>query len=167
MLKIGVLSDTHSFLNKNIPDFFSSCDEIWHAGDIGDIIVSDNLSKLKKFRAVHGNIDNYIIRNVFPKYQFFNCEDLKVLMMHIGGYPGKYSPEAKELILKYKPEIFVAGHSHILKIIYDKKNKLLYINPGASGNTGFHNFITAVKFTISGKNISDMEILELKRNGLP
>jgi len=166
MLKIGVISDTHSFLNEQIFDFFSSCDEIWHAGDIGDISVADKLSKFKKFRAVYGNIDNYVLRKEYPKFQHFICQELNVIMMHIGGYPKKYSPEAKELILRFKPDIFLAGHSHILKIMYDKKNNLLYINPGAAGNSGFHKVITAIKFTISGKNISDMEILELQRGRL-
>lgn len=166
MLQIGILSDTHSYLNEQILNFFSTCDEIWHAGDIGDIAVINSLSGLKETRAVYGNIDNYLIRKEFPQYQYFSCEDMNILMMHIGGYPGKYSSEAKELILKYKPDIFVSGHSHILKIMYDKKNSLLYINPGAAGNSGFHKVITAVKFKISEKNISDMEVLEIQRNTL-
>jgi len=166
MLKIGILSDTHSHLSDQICDFFSTCDEIWHAGDIGDISVADSLKKFKRFRAVHGNIDNYILRKEYPQFQYFSSEELKVLILHIGGYPGKYSPEAKELILNYKPDIFVTGHSHILKVMYDKKNNLLYINPGAAGNSGFHKVITAVKFKIEGKDISDMEILELQRNRL-
>lgn len=166
MHQIGILSDTHSYLNQQILNFFSTCDEVWHAGDIGDINVVNSLSELKKIRAVYGNIDNYIIRKEFPLYQYFSCEKINILMMHIGGYPGKYSPEAKELILKYKPDIFVSGHSHILKIMYDKNNSLLYINPGAAGNSGFHKIITAVKFNISEKNISEMEVLEIQRNTL-
>ncbi|MDO9511775.1 MAG: metallophosphoesterase family protein [Bacteroidales bacterium] len=163
MKRIGLLSDTHGFLHPKLENFFKDCDEIWHAGDIGSLIVSDTIGVQKYLRAVHGNIDDHRVRIEFPAVQFFECEGLKVLMMHIGGYPGNYSPEAKEAIQKYKPGLFIAGHSHILKVIYDKKNDLLHMNPGAAGTAGIHHLITALRFTIDDGKPTALEILEIPR----
>lgn len=163
MLKVGLLSDTHSFINPRILDFFSDCDEIWHAGDIGSMETAEKLSALKPLRAVYGNIDGSALRQTYPEFQNFRCEDVKVLMTHIGGYPGRYERIARLKIEQEKPGIFISGHSHILKIIYDNKNNLLHINPGAAGNYGFHHVITCVRFAIDGKDIRNMEIFEKQR----
>ncbi len=166
MQKIGLLSDTHGFLNERIIKFFENCDQIWHSGDIGSLEVADKLMKMKPLKAVYGNIDDYIIRKTFPLVQSFYCEDVKVLMTHIGGYPGHYEKTIKPLLEEEKPRIFVSGHSHILKIIYDKKYNLLHLNPGAAGNSGFHQMITALRFSIEGSNIENMEIFELPRKSI-
>ena len=163
MQKIGLLSDTHGSINPRILDFFAACDEIWHAGDIGNMETAEKLSDFKPLKAVYGNIDGQEIRNSYPKYQVFNCELVKVLMTHIGGYPGHYEKEARQLIVSEKPGIFISGHSHILKVMYDKKHELLHINPGAAGNSGFHNVITCVRFIIDGKDIRDLEVFEKER----
>ena len=135
MLRIGLLSDTHGFINPRILDFFSNCDEIWHAGDIGNTDTADKLGALKPLRAVYGNIDGTQLRMSYPKNQVFFSEQVKVLMTHIGGYPGRYEKEARQLIESEKPGMFVCGHSHILKVMYDKKHELLHFNPGAAGNS--------------------------------
>lgn len=163
MRRIGLLSDTHSSINQRILDFFAPCDEIWHAGDIGNKETADKLSAFKPLKAVYGNIDSAEIRQSYPKNLIFECEEMKVFITHIGGYPGRYEKEARQLIESEKPEIFISGHSHILKVIYDKKHKLLHINPGASGNSGFHHLITAVRFVIEGKDIKDLEVFEKQR----
>lgn len=163
MQRIGLLSDTHGFINQRIFDFFSDCDEVWHAGDIGNIETADKLSGFKTLRAVYGNIDGSDVRKSYPKIQLFNSEDLKVFMTHIGGYPGRYEKEALQLINTEKPGLFISGHSHILKVMYDKKHLLLHINPGAAGNSGFHNLITCVRFVIDGKDIKDLEVFEKQR----
>jgi putative phosphoesterase len=163
MPRIGLLSDTHGTINQRIIDFFSNCDEIWHAGDIGNIETADMLKSVKPFRAVYGNIDGTQVRSSYPKNQIFWCGGIKVLMTHIGGYPGHYEKESRQLIVTEKPGLFITGHSHILKIMYDKKYGLLHINPGASGNSGFHNVITCVRFVIDGEQIKDMEIFEKQR----
>jgi uncharacterized protein len=164
MKRIGLLSDTHTFIDEKILDFFKDCDEIWHAGDIGNIETADKISDLKPLKAVYGNIDGQDVRTVYPKIQSFDCEEVKVLMTHIGGYPGKYEKEMKVLIEKMKPNLFISGHSHILKVIYDNKNELLHINPGASGKSGMHKVKTAVRFNIKGKEIKDLEVFEINRN---
>jgi len=163
MLRIGLLSDTHGFINPRILEFFSICDEIWHAGDIGNLETSDYLASFKKLRAVFGNIDGTELRKTYPKNQVFFCEGVKVLMTHIGGYPGRYEKEARQLIESENPGLFITGHSHILKVMYDKKHELLHINPGAAGNSGFHQVITCVRFVIDGKNIRDLEVFEKQR----
>ena len=164
MKKIGLLSDTHSFLDQKIWDFLKDCDEIWHAGDIGNMEVADKLSKAKPFKAVYGNIDGQEVRISFPKIQHFQCEEVKVLMVHIGGYPGRYERGVKEMIQKLKPKLFISGHSHILKVMYDKKNDLLHMNPGAAGKSGFHKHQTAVRFKVDGKEIKDLEVYEKQRH---
>jgi len=163
MVRIGLLSDTHSSLNPRILDFFTVCDEIWHAGDIGNIETADKLAAFKPLKAVYGNIDGGELRKTYPKNLIFSCEEIKVLMTHIGGYPGRYEIETRKLIDKERPGIFISGHSHILKVMYDKKYNLLHINPGAAGNSGFHHLITCVRFVIEGKDIRDLEVFEKQR----
>ena len=164
MKKVGLLSDTHGFIDDKILDFFKECDEIWHAGDIGNIKTFDKIALYKPTKAVYGNIDGSDIRAVCPKFQRFNCEEVSVLLTHIGGYPGKYETEIKELFKTETPNLFICGHSHILKVIYDKNYDLLHINPGAAGKFGLHRKQTALRFIIDGKNIKDLEIWEKDRN---
>ena len=164
MRRIGLLSDTHGFLYERLLLFFEEVDEIWHAGDIGTMEVADKLAGFKPFRAVHGNADGLEIRHLYPKHQRFMCEDTDVWITHIGGYPGRYRQEVKPEIFQNPPNLFITGHSHILKVINDKKSGLLHINPGAAGYYGFHKFCTAVRFIIDGKNIKEMEIWEKERD---
>jgi len=163
MTKIGLLSDTHAFLHPKIFDFFKDCHQIWHAGDIGSISVAERLNDFKPLTAVYGNIDNQLLRTIYPEKQLFFCEDVKVFMTHIGGYPGRYALNVKETIKLETPDLFISGHSHILKVMYDQKNHLLHINPGAAGKSGFHQIITLLRFTIDGKEIKDLEIMELDK----
>lgn len=160
MTKIGLLSDTHAWLNPKIYDFFKECDEIWHAGDIGSDDVAIELAAFKKLRAVYGNIDDWDIRSDFPQFQFFNIEEMKVVMTHIGGYPNAYAAGIKEILVKEKPDIFISGHSHILKVMRDPKLGLLHLNPGAAGLKGFHKKVTMMRFQIDGKEASNLEIYE-------
>lgn len=160
MKKIGVLSDTHGYLHPKIFEFFKNCDELWHAGDIGSLDLAEELGEFKPLHAVFGNIDMYDVRLKYPEFNEFECEDVKVLMTHIGGYPGKYYPAARKMIEKVKPKLFIAGHSHILKVMYDKKYDLLHVNPGAAGRQGLHQKITFVRFVVDGKDIKDLEIFE-------
>lgn len=161
MQRIALLSDTHNYLDPKIFKYFEECDQIWHAGDIGTITIADELSKIKPLIAVYGNIDGQDVRKVHPLNQCFMCENVKVLMTHIGGYPNRYSHEALEEIKRNAPQLFICGHSHILKVMYDEKYKLLHINPGAAGNHGFHNVKTIVRFTIDKDKIKDLEVIEL------
>ncbi len=161
MTKIGLLSDTHNFLDERIFIHFDSCDEIWHAGDIGSLTVTDALSEFKPLRAVYGNIDGVELRRMFPLHNRFQCEDVDVWLTHIGGYPGKYAPEVRAELFINPPQLFISGHSHILKVQYDKKLNLLHINPGAAGKYGFHTIRTLVRFEIDGKNIQNLEVIEL------
>lgn len=163
MIKIGLMSDTHGFIHPRVPDFFSEVDEIWHAGDIGNQETADLLAKIKPLRAVYGNIDGGTLRQSFKEVELFQCEQVKVLMIHIGGYPGRYDHKARNLIEEHRPGIFVSGHSHILKVIYDKKYQLLHMNPGSSGKSGMHKLITMIRFVVDGKDIRDLEIFEAKR----
>jgi putative phosphoesterase len=163
MQRIGLLSDTHGSVQPRVMDFFSNCHEIWHAGDIGNMETADKLAAVTTLKAVYGNIDGADLRLRFPKYQVFMCEQVKVMMTHIGGYPGKYEKEARLRIEAEKPGIFICGHSHILKVMYDKKHELLHINPGAAGNSGFHHVITCIRFVIDGKDIRELEVFEKQR----
>ena len=163
MKKIGLLSDTHGWLNPAVFEFFKDCDEIWHVGDIGSTDVADSLSAFKPLRAVYGNIDDQKVRLMFPRINIFTIENVKVMMTHIGGYPGRYEPGIKELIIKEKPNIFISGHSHILKVMNDHNLHLLHINPGAAGNSGFHKVITMLRFQIDGSDIKNMELYEKRR----
>ncbi|NOY50943.1 MAG: metallophosphoesterase family protein [Chlorobi bacterium] len=162
MTRIGLLSDTHSYLHPKIFSFFDDCDEIWHAGDIGDIKTADKLRSFKPLRAVYGNIDGGSLR-FFKETEVFRIEGVKVMMTHIGGYPGRYAKGVGATIKEIKPKLFISGHSHILKVINDKKNRLLHINPGAAGKSGFHNKITLVKFIIDNERITDLSIFETDR----
>lgn len=164
-MKIGIISDTHGFVHPELFTFFEKCDEIWHAGDIGNIETAERLEAFKPLRAVHGNIDDHVVRLQYPEDQFFQVEDIRVYMTHIGGYPGHYLPEIRILLQDKQPELYVCGHSHILKVIYDKKLNLLHINPGAAGTSGFHKHITMVRLAIDGKEIKDLEIFDKERRG--
>jgi phosphoesterase, MJ0936 family len=164
MLRIGLMSDSHGCIQPKIFDFFKDVDEIWHAGDIGNIQTAESLAAFKPLRAVHGNIDDHIVRMQYPEDLFFNIEDVNVYMTHIGGYPDHYLPEIKHVLMDRKPDLFVCGHSHILKVMFDEKLNLLHINPGAAGNSGFHKKITMIRFAIDGKEFRNMEIFEIDRN---
>lgn len=163
MQKILLLSDTHSYIDDQIIKFVKEADEVWHAGDIGSLEVTDSILKLKPLRAVFGNIDGKDIRAEFPLDLIFEIENMKVWMTHIGGYPNKYYPRIKETISDIKPNIFICGHSHILKVMYDKKNDLLHMNPGASGKHGFHKVRTMLRFVLDNGKIKDMEVIELAK----
>jgi uncharacterized protein len=164
MIRIGLLSDTHNYVHPRIIEFFKDVDEIWHAGDFGNISVANELRKIKPLKGVHGNIDGQDVRIEFPKHLRFLCEEVDVWMTHIGGYPGKYDLSIKNEIQANPPQLFISGHSHILKVIYDKKLKLLHINPGAAGKYGMHVKITAVRFRIDKKEIKDLEVLDITRD---
>ncbi len=164
MKRIGILSDTHCTIIPQVYSFFKDVDEIWHAGDIGNIETAEQLAAFKPLRAVYGNCDDHIVRMQYPEDQFFHIEDVDVYMTHIGGYPGKYMPEIRYILAEKKPDLYICGHSHILKVINDPKLHLLHINPGAAGQTGFHKKITMVRFVIDGKTFKDMEIFEMDRN---
>jgi putative phosphoesterase len=165
MKKIGLLSDTHGFLDEKFFDLFSACDEVWHAGDIGDIAVIDALEKFKPLRAVYGNIDGTVVRSAFPEEIIFLCEEIKVFLIHIGGYPGNYFPGIKEKLSEHNPNLFICGHSHILKVIRDEKFNLLHINPGAAGKHGMHKIRTSIRFEIDGNKIQKLEVIELGERG--
>lgn len=163
MTKIGILSDTHGFFDERIFKHFEHVDELWHAGDIGSMEVVNKLRAFKPLRAVWGNIDGQDIRITFPKNLRFKCEDVEVLMTHIGGYPGKYDTSIKQELFNNPPKLFVCGHSHILRVKYDKVLDLLHINPGAAGKHGFHQVQTLIRFEIDGSNIQNLEVVELNQ----
>ncbi|KAA3640660.1 MAG: metallophosphoesterase [Bacteroidetes bacterium] len=165
MMRIGLLSDTHSYLDPKVFQYFEECDEIWHAGDIGTMDVVDQLEEFRPLRAVFGNIDDKDMRLRFPEDDRFECEGVDVWMTHIGGYPGRYNIRVREEIRKNPPKLFICGHSHILKVMPDKKLGLLHINPGACGNHGFHKVRTIIRFTIEAGNIKDLEVVELGYRG--
>jgi len=162
MKRIGLLSDTHGYWDDKFASYFESCDEIWHAGDIGSDELVTKLEKLKPLRAVWGNIDSHPMRLRLPKDQRFELEGVKVFMTHIGGYPGKYAPAVSRELYSEKPKLFISGHSHILKVMHDKRLGLLHINPGAAGKYGFHTVRTLVRFTLDSGNISDLEVIHLE-----
>ena len=164
MIKILLLSDTHSFIGDDILKYVKQADEVWHAGDIGDLKVTDAIKKLKPLRAVYGNIDNAEARLEFPEHLKFRCEGVKVWITHIGGYPGRYAPAVRNQIRIHTPDLFICGHSHILKVINDKKLKLLHMNPGAAGTHGFHKVRTMLRFEVTGEKIQNLEVIEFKRN---
>lgn len=161
MTRIGLISDTHNYLDDAVLQHFSSCDEIWHAGDFGSYAIAEKLQQAKPLRGVFGNIDGQDIRSIYPETLIWDCEDVTVMMKHIGGYPPKYVPGVKDQIRKAGARLFVSGHSHILKIMYDEQLNCLHINPGAAGKQGWHKVRTAVRFTIDGANIKDCEVIEL------
>ncbi len=159
------MSDTHSFLDKKVMEHFKDVDEIWHGGDIGNPTVANALEAFKPFKAVYGNIDSQEIRQRFPENLVWNTEGVTVLMTHIGGYPNKYPTRVKDLIKLHKPDLFICGHSHILKIMPDRDFNLIHINPGACGNEGFHRVKTLVRFAIENSKIQNVEIVEIGARG--
>lgn len=163
MKKILLLSDTHGYVDDHMMKYVKESDEVWHAGDIGTTLVTDTISSQKPLRAVFGNIDNHKLRLSFPEELLFECEDINIYMTHIGGRPGRYAKGISKKIKSIKPKIFICGHSHILKIQYDKVNQLLFINPGAIGKHGFHKVRTMVRFEIDKSDIKNMEVIEVKR----
>jgi len=165
MTCIGLISDTHGFLDEAVFKHFETCDEIWHAGDFGDSSLAEKLSTFKPLRGVYGNIDGNEIRNVYPEKLHWQCEQVKIFMTHIGGYPPKYTHVVKKEIIATKPQLFISGHSHILKVMYDAQLQCLHINPGAAGNQGWHKIRTIVRFAIEGKEIKNCEIIELGKRG--
>ena len=160
-MRIGLLSDTHGYMDDNILKHFDDCDEIWHAGDFGNMDVADRLSALKPLRGVYGNIDSGAVRQTFPQHQRFNVEGVQVWMTHIGGYPGRYHPAIRNEIYTKPPQLFICGHSHILKVMFDEKIKCLHINPGAAGKQGWHKVRTLIKFYVSDGKIHNLEAVEL------
>ena len=164
MVKIGLLSDTHGWWDEKYATHFESCDEIWHAGDIGSTSVAEQLTAIKPLRAVYGNIDGQELRLLYPRIAHFSIENVQVMMTHIGGYPGHYDPTIRAELYAAKPTLFIAGHSHILKVMYDKQLKCLHINPGAAGQGGFHQVRTLVRFVIDKNDIKELEIIELHKS---
>ena len=160
MTRILVLSDTHNFLDEKILKYAESCDQIWHAGDVGTTKVTDELKKVKPVIAVYGNIDGMDVRKEFPLHQRFNCENVGVCITHIGGSPGRYNPEIRNLLQVKPPKLFICGHSHILKVMFDKKYNMLYMNPGAAGNYGAHKVKTLLRLNIDKSDIKDLQIIE-------
>ncbi len=163
MKRIGIISDTHSYFYPKIKEHFAEVDLIWHAGDIGDMEVFYQLDDIAPTRAVWGNIDHSLARRMLNENEIFMCEDVKVMIRHIAGYPGRYNLTTKELIEAEKPDLVVVGHSHILKVIYDKELKHLHINPGAAGKVGLHKICTLIRLTIDGKDMKDLEVIEFSR----
>lgn len=161
MTKIILLSDTHNYLDTAVLKYAASCDEIWHAGDFGNDTLAEQLRNIKTTRGVYGNIDGQDIRTHYPEKLFFTCEEVNVYMKHIGGYPGRYAPGVKEEIQKNRSQLFISGHSHILKIMYDDKLKCLHMNPGAAGKQGWHQVRTLIRFVVDGKDMRDCEVIHL------
>lgn len=164
MKKILLLSDTHSYIDDAILKHVKQVDEVWHAGDIGDLNVTDAIKVYKPLRAVYGNIDDAKARTEFPLHNRFKCEDVDVWMTHIGGYPPKYNNRVREALIVNSPDVFITGHSHILKVMPDKKLNLLHMNPGAVGKHGFHKVRTMLRFKIDGKKIKDLEVIEFNKS---
>lgn len=167
MVRIGLISDTHGFLDEQVFKFFEPCKEIWHAGDFGNIELAQKLSSFKPVKGVYGNIDGQDIRSIYPENISFKCEEVKVFITHIGGYPPKYNSRIKPLIKKFKPKLFISGHSHILKVIYDDELKCLHMNPGAAGKVGQQDMRTIMRFTIDGADIKDCELIKLGKRSEP
>ena len=161
MTRIGLISDTHSYLDDAVFKHFENCDEIWHAGDFGTIELADKLAAFKPLKGVYGNIDDKDVRIVYPEHLRFKCEEVDVWMTHIGGYPGRYSQNIKAEIYSNPPKLFITGHSHILKVMFDKKINCLHMNPGAAGKYGWHKIQTIIRFVIDGKEIKDCKVIEL------
>lgn len=161
MTRIGLLSDTHGYLDKSVFTHFDQCDEIWHAGDFGNIAVAEALAKFKPLKGVYGNIDGQDILADFPEHLRFTCEEVDVWITHIGGYPGRYSPGVKAAIQQAPPKLFICGHSHILKVMFDQKLQCLHLNPGAAGKQGWHKVRTLLRFSIDGNRIEDLNVVEL------
>lgn len=167
MTRIGLLSDTHHYLDEAIVKHLASCHEIWHAGDFGSITVADELQQKTglPLRGVYGNIDGKDVRSTYPEKLSWQCEEVTVFMQHIGGYPGRYAPGVKQALAQHNARLFISGHSHILKVIYDDKLSCLHMNPGAAGKQGWHKVRTLLRFTIDGTAIKDCEVIELGKRG--
>jgi putative phosphoesterase len=165
MKRIGLISDTHHYLDPAVFTHFDKCDEIWHAGDFGTIDLAKQLSAFKPLKGVYGNIDGNDIRTVYPEKLRWQCEGVEVYMTHIGGYPPRYTPEVKQELTARPPQLFICGHSHILKVMFDDKLQCLHMNPGAAGNQGWHKVKTLIRFTIDGTNMKDCEVIELGKRG--
>ncbi len=163
MKRIGIISDTHGTFDDTLREFLRDVDEIWHAGDIGSLELADEIAAFKPLRAVSGNIDGGVTRRVYPDFDVFRCEKVEVLMTHIGGYPRRYDPRAAARIQSIRPKLFISGHSHILKVMYDQTYDLLTVNPGAAGEYGFHKVRTAIRLIIDGADMRDMEVGEWPR----
>ncbi len=161
MVRIGLLSDTHGWWDEKYLQYFEPCDEIWHAGDIGSLEVAQRLNAFRPLRAVYGNIDGQEIRKIYPQVNRFTVEGAEVLIKHIGGYPGNYDPSIRGSLLVRPPKLFISGHSHIVKVLYDKTLGMLHINPGAAGQSGFHKVRTLVRFAIDNGEFKDLEVIEL------
>jgi uncharacterized protein len=163
MKKIGIISDTHGWLDEKIPGYFKNCDEVWHAGDFGELDFEklNVFNKHQQLKGVYGNIDGSNIRSVYPEQLVFMCEEVKVMIRHIGGSPPKYNPETRKALAIHQPQLFISGHSHILKVMYDEKINCLHINPGAAGKQGWHKVRTIIRLVIDGKNMKDCEVIEL------
>jgi len=163
MKRIGILSDTHGTFDDKLREFLRDVDEIWHAGDIGSLELADQIAAFKPLRAVYGNIDGGLTRRVYSDFLSFRCEEVDVLMTHIGGYPRRYDPRAVARIQAVRPKLFIAGHSHLLRVMYDRVYDLLFVNPGAAGEYGFHRVRTAVRLVVDGRDLRDMEVGEWPR----
>lgn len=161
MKRIGILSDTHGYWDDRYLEYFAECDEIWHAGDIGSYDLIRRLEEFRPVKAVCGNCDGGDTRKIYPELLEWECENTRVMMTHIGGYPGKYAPGIRKILAEKRPQLFIAGHSHILKVMFDKQMNLLYINPGAAGIMGWHKVRTLIRVTLSQGNFSNLEIIEL------
>lgn len=161
MTRIGLISDTHDFLDDAVFKHFEHCDEIWHAGDFGTAKIANALKEFKPLRGVYGNIDGNDIRTEYPETLVWSCEQVKISMIHIGGYPPKYNTRSKLLLAEHHPQLFISGHSHILKVMYDDSLNCLHMNPGAAGKYGWHKIRTLIRFVIDGKDIKQCEIIEL------
>ena len=163
LIRIGLISDTHGYLDETIFEHFKQCDEIWHGGDFGTIEIANRLKSFKPLKGVFGNIDGYDVRSIYPETLRWKCEQVEVYMKHFGGYPPKYTAEVKKELIMHPTKLFISGHSHILKIMYDDKLQCLHINPGAAGKHGWHKIRTLVRFTIDKEDIKDCEVIELPK----
>lgn len=161
MIRIGLLSDTHGFLDENVFNHFEKCDEVWHAGDFGNLELADRLASFKPLKGVYGNIDGSDIRTIYAEQLVFMCEGVKVMIRHIGGSPPKYNPATRKELQIHQPQLFISGHSHILKVMYDEKIQCLHMNPGAAGKHGWHKVRTLIRFEINGKEMKNCEVVEL------
>ena len=161
MTKIGLLADTHHYLDETIFEHFKNCDEIWHAGDFGNGEIAEALKNFKPLKGVYGNIDGNDIRSFYPEKLRWKCEDVEVFMIHIGGYPPKYNPAVKKELTANPPQLFISGHSHILKVMYDQQLQCLHMNPGAAGKQGWHKIRTVIRFAIDGNEMRNCEVIEL------
>lgn len=161
MKKIAILSDTHDYWDERYIPYLEICDEIWHAGDIGSVLLTQRLEAIRSLRAVYGNCDGYPLRYNFSPHLFFELEQVRVLMTHIGGYPGRYDSSALALIKHHKPDLFVCGHSHIAKVMFDRRHDMLCVNPGAAGKQGFHTIRTLMRLELNEGNIENLEVIEL------